>query len=64
MKILKWVLVTGSPSDGFSFIGPFTDHDAALRYGDQSKDAWWVTPIVEPSVPGELNAQGDLKATG
>jgi len=48
MEIQTWLVVVGDPQDGFTHYGPFTDHDTALRYAEQSKDSWWVIPLLPP----------------
>lgn len=43
------VIITGNPVDGFSFIGPFPDEDAAREYGENLiPDDWWVSELETP----------------
>lgn len=47
------LIITGNPVDGFRFIGPFEDHDAALAYaeleGASIEADWWIAPIEAPN---------------
>ena len=47
------IIITGSPADGFEFIGPFVSNSAAVEYvlTDPSLDKgyWWVAPLHAPA---------------
>lgn len=46
----NFIIVHGSPADGFLFVGPFTYHGDAVKYASTELDdsAWWVAPIEQP----------------
>jgi hypothetical protein len=42
------IIITGDPVDGFSYIGPFEDYDAAVFYTDtvfDRYDTWWIADL-------------------
>ena len=43
-------LVNGFEFNGFEFIGPFPDVDAAVAYGERHSGdmEWWVVPLDQP----------------
>jgi hypothetical protein len=45
----KHILIHGSPTDGFTHVGPFDYLDDALLYAKHCVlDSWWVTELVAP----------------
>jgi hypothetical protein len=46
----NFIIVHGSPADGFLFVGPFTYHGDAEKYASTELDdcAWWIAPIEQP----------------
>ena len=49
---MSHILCFGNPSDGFEFIGPFPDADAATKYADQHLargDDWWLILLQAPA---------------
>jgi len=44
------IVILGNPVDGFSFIGPFEDRDAAIEYAQVTLGStdWTVTTISAP----------------
>jgi hypothetical protein len=45
----QYVLAYGSPTDGFEYVGPFDSHEAAVDYGETTRDVdWWVIALVAP----------------
>ncbi len=64
---LPHVFVYGNPCDGFRFVGPFEDYDAALQYGEAEGDGdWWITELDAPAEQdpnmADYDDQGNLKA--
>ena len=47
---IKHIIVYGNPVDGFSFIGPFDDHESAHEFAEEYKGGveWWVLTLEEP----------------
>lgn len=48
---MKFVIVTGSPIDGFTFIGPFEFHGDASDYADANlagEADWWIAEVRTP----------------
>jgi hypothetical protein len=44
-----YIIVVGNPINGFAFIGPFPDHEGALRYAEDMQtgaDGWHITELV------------------
>ena len=43
----KFIVVTGDPVKGFSYIGVFNNKDAATEYADKHIETgdWWVSPM-------------------
>jgi hypothetical protein len=44
------IVITGTPVDGFQYLGPFVDSAEALGYceGLAGTD-WWIAPLYEPA---------------
>jgi hypothetical protein len=44
------VLILGSPTEGFEFIGPLADREAAIRYVDEfhADEDFWTAELAEP----------------
>jgi|LakMenEpi03Aug12_release.lakeMendotaPanAssembly.Ray.scaffolds.fasta_scaffold3752880_1 hypothetical protein len=49
MKSEKCILVVGNLSEGFRFVGPFDDFDAAALYAEGVDAETWVASLEEPS---------------
>jgi hypothetical protein len=49
MKSEKCILVVGNPSDGFRFVGPFDDFEAAVQFSEGVDADTWVASLEEPS---------------
>jgi hypothetical protein len=47
---IGWLVVTGTPSDGFQFTGWWGNSDEARMYCDVELDGtdWWVAPLYGP----------------
>ena len=47
---MKHITVFGNPVDGFAFVGPFNDADAAARYGESERyiTNWWAAELYAP----------------
>ena len=43
-----FIVIYGNPVDGLSFVGPFEDYDAALRYVNGDHGQWLIAPISTP----------------
>jgi len=47
------VLIIGNPSDGFSYVGPFEDSEAAQQYVERwriDSSDWWIAALTPPEV--------------
>jgi hypothetical protein len=43
---MKFLIVTGSIGDGFTFTGPFDTPDEAVAYAERAvADSWWIAPL-------------------
>lgn len=46
-----FAIMYGTPLGGFGFLGPFSDHDSAVVYGNTEttfgaeEAPWWVVPL-------------------
>lgn len=40
----KWIAITGNPVDGFSYYGPFENHEGAITFAEKSNfdGDWWI----------------------
>lgn len=48
---MKYILITGSPSDGFDYEGPFDDPTTAGEFARKTfprNSKYWIAPIREP----------------
>ena len=45
-----YIIIFGSPGDGFTFVGPFKTGDEATKVAESmlKDDAWWVDEVVLP----------------
>jgi hypothetical protein len=41
-----FIIVTGNPIDGVSFIGPFDDDEIAEREASNLDVDWWIAPLI------------------
>jgi hypothetical protein len=48
---MQHVMLIGNPADGFVVVGPFPDHDAAVRYmeTDPEKESMWIVELHAPA---------------
>lgn len=48
--VLRTIVVTGNPKDGFKFYGPFIDGEEALKFCENDLDTndWWITEMEAP----------------
>lgn len=45
----SFVIVAGSPMDGLTLIGPFSDHGSAVWHAEDTiKQEWWITKLETP----------------
>lgn len=49
LLLVSPIVVTGSPSGGFTFYGPFSSKDAATEWAEEQRftESWWVD-YLEP----------------
>jgi hypothetical protein len=47
--VTKQIVVIGSPTEGYTFHGPFDTIEEAEAWADQLKsyDSWWVADLME-----------------
>lgn len=48
---MKYIIIYGSPTDGFAYIGPFESQEAATAHGNTDGNLdynWWVAPLEAP----------------
>ncbi len=49
---MKHIIIFGNPVDGFEYVGPFDDAEAANEYAERylsGGNDWWVVLLQEPS---------------
>ena len=44
----QFIVMTGSPSDGFEFTGPFDSYDEAAEWSAGLGEAWWIEKLHHP----------------
>lgn len=44
-----FMICFGNVVDGFTFTGPFLDHDSAVAYCDGDDDQWNIVPLTTPN---------------
>ena len=44
-----FMICLGNVVDGFTFTGPFLDHDSALAYIEDDDDQWNIVPLNTPN---------------
>lgn len=55
----QWVVVLGNPVDGFNFVGPFADFEAASDRADAEDNSdWWITKLIPPEEGDEDGLRG------
>jgi hypothetical protein len=52
------VLIFGSPTDGFEFVGPLADREAAIQYADEfhADQDFWTAELEEPKPSEEARS--------
>jgi hypothetical protein len=43
-----FIVVTGSPADGFEFTGPFAGYGEASQWSAGLGEAWWIEKLETP----------------
>jgi hypothetical protein len=56
------VLVVGNPSDGYRYIGPFEDFDAAAQFSEGADSDNWVATLEAPDGANLLAAAPEMLA--
>jgi len=50
---MNYIIIVGTPVDGFKYVGPFVDRDEAVHYAEveaRGFDAdWWIAELVWPA---------------
>lgn len=49
----QFVVVTGSPTDGLEFTGPFNGYDEAAQWASGLGEAWWIEQL-HPFDPADM----------
>lgn len=46
----QFIIVTGTPYEGFTPIGPFPSSDVAIKFAEATfeQDDWWLMELEEP----------------
>lgn len=44
----QWIVITGNPMVGFTFVGTFQSVQDACDYGEGIGDFWWVSELRKP----------------
>lgn len=44
----NWMIVYGSLGSGYTFMGPFPSHDAALDYATGDDEQWEIVKLEPP----------------
>ncbi len=49
LKMVKYMVATGDPGDGFTYVGPFRDGNEARTWAERvwNRD-WWILELHEP----------------
>lgn len=55
----KYIAIQGTPTSGFDYFGPFDCCQDAADYisADISTGDWWITKLVTPTNPDQLNTE-------
>ncbi len=56
------ILVVGNPSEGYRYLGPFADFDAAAQFSESVDSDTWVATLEIPEGAALLAAAPDLLA--
>ena len=45
-----WIVITGTPSDGFIYYGPFKSKGDAIEYAENENfhESWWIDTLELP----------------
>lgn len=48
---MNYAICYGNPVDGFYYVGPYSERDDAIRYGESEWDQrdWWIVEILPPA---------------
>jgi hypothetical protein len=45
----QYIIITGNPVQGFSYVGPFNDNNDAVEAAIDILEAdWWVAELIHP----------------
>jgi hypothetical protein len=58
-----FIIVRGNVADGFSFEGPFMDHDIALEACEGEDSYWEIAPLTRPSEHSVLDTMKEVVET-
>ena len=48
-SMLKFIIISGDPVNGFNFYGPFEFKEDAIKWAEiLSKRDWWLSDLMEP----------------
>ena len=52
---MKYIIVLGEPTNGFTYVGPFRNYEQAYNYaeGRGISNGSWITCLHEPTKEGE-----------
>ena len=57
---MNYIIVEGSPIDGFRYVGPFKTHEEALEASDSVLTEWWIANLEELALSeGEHGLRND-----
>ena len=45
-----YIVIVGSPSEGFSYVGPFPAAEMAVNYMQNESGDWWVSRMEPPAI--------------
>lgn len=59
---MKYLVIAGSPTQGFNYIGPFDGVVIAQNWAEQNErsQSWWISPLLDPASVGDDPADHDL----
>jgi hypothetical protein len=50
----QFIVIYGSPADGFNYVGPFNSRDDAAQYAaDDAHADWWIIRLDAPAITEE-----------
>lgn len=50
MESYQYIVIYGNPADGFTYSGPFINHEKAEKWAvsNDMGDTWWIASLESP----------------